>query len=292
MLREFAPAKINLYLHITGRRPDGYHILDSLTAFAGVGDEIRLEPAPRFDFIVDGPQADLLKQEPPEKNLAVRAAQALAERCGKKLDLRLTLIKNLPVASGIGGGSSDAAATLRVLASNWNIAADDPSLAAVASTCGQDVLVCLNPENCYITADGTAMGPELPHTNIVLVNPGKALATADVYKTFKNDGGIFSGAAQFSETPPDATALAAMLKTRANDLAKPALRLMPGIGEVLTALEKSDPLLARMSGSGATCFGLYPDRDSARRAAADILTAHPDWWVIQSHIPSRRDRRH
>src|ERR1700742_3977481 len=103
MLREFAPAKINLYLHITGRRADGYHLLDSLAAFAGVGDEILLEEAPRFDFIVEGPQAGLLKKENPENNLAVRAARALAEHTGKKLDLRLTLIKNLPVASGIGG---------------------------------------------------------------------------------------------------------------------------------------------------------------------------------------------
>src|SRR5277367_3326683 len=115
MIREFAPAKINLYLHITGHRADGYHILDSLAAFAGVGDEIMLEPAPRFDFMVEGPQANLLKTEDPEKNLAVRAARALAERVNKTLDLRLTLIKNLPVASGIGGGSSDAAAVLRLL---------------------------------------------------------------------------------------------------------------------------------------------------------------------------------
>src|ERR1700679_2209062 len=110
MIIQFAPAKINLYLHITGRRPDGYHELDSLTVFAGVGDEIRLEAAPRFDFIVEGPQAGLLKNEPPESNLIVRVVRGLAERIGKPLDLRLTLIKNLPVASGIGGGSSDAAA--------------------------------------------------------------------------------------------------------------------------------------------------------------------------------------
>src|SRR5690348_15635013 len=110
MLSEFAPAKINLYLHITGRRPDGYHLLDSLVAFAAVGDELRLEPAPRFDFIVEGPQAAFLKSEPIESNLAVRAIRTLAERVGRSLDVRITLMKNLPVASGIGGGSSDAAA--------------------------------------------------------------------------------------------------------------------------------------------------------------------------------------
>jgi 4-diphosphocytidyl-2-C-methyl-D-erythritol kinase len=292
MLREFAPAKINLYLHITGRRPDGYHILDSLTAFAGVGDEIMLEPAPRFDFLVEGPQAAALKKEPPENNLVVKAARALAEKTGKPLDLRLTLIKNLPVASGIGGGSSDAAAALRLLAAHWNLAADDPALADVAAACGQDVLVCLQPETCYITAEGAVPGPTLPHTNIVLVNPGKALATADVYKTFKTDGGIFAGKATFDKPPEDASRLAAMLKARNNDLFRPALRLMPAIGEVLKAIEASDQcMLARMSGSGATCFGLYPDRDHARGAASDILQNHPDWWVIQSHIPSLRDRR-
>ena len=293
MLREFAPAKLNLYLHITGRRTDGYHMLDSLAAFAGIGDEILLEEAPRFDFIVEGPRAGLLKKENPENNLAVRAARALAERTGKKLDLRLMLIKNLPVASGVGGGSSDAAAALRLLASHWGLEPDDPALAVIAAQCGQDVLVCLKPESCYITAEGTTSGPDLPHSNIVLVNPGQALGTADVYKAFKDGGGIFSNAAPFEETPADAGQLAAMLKTRTNDLAKPALQLMPGIAEVIKALAASSQcLLARMSGSGATCFGLYSDRDSARRAAADILAAHAGWWVIQSHIPVRRsDRR-
>jgi 4-diphosphocytidyl-2-C-methyl-D-erythritol kinase len=292
MLIEFAPAKINLYLHITGRRADGHHILDSLVAFAGVGDEIRCESAPRFDFIAEGPQAALLKKEPADNNLVVRAARMLAEKTGASLDLRLTLIKNVPVASGIGGGSSDAAAALRLLAGRQNLASGNPALAEVAAACGQDVLVCLQPENRYITAGGAETGPELPHTNIVLVNPGKALSTADVYKAFRDGGGIFSAEARFKESPADAHQLAAMLKERSNNLAKPALRLMPEIGEVLKALETSDQcLLARMSGSGATCFGLYPDRDSARRAAADILASHTGWWVIQSHIPSRRDRR-
>src|SRR5580658_8303462 len=179
MLREFAPAKINLYLHITGRRPDGYHILDSLAVFAGVGDELLLEPAPRFDFLVEGPQAALLKKEPIEANLVVRAAKMLAEKTGKLLDLRLTLIKNLPVASGIGGGSSDAAAALRLLAAHWGLAPGDPVPAQVAAACGQDVLVCFSPDSCYMTAEGPVPAPELPYTNIVLVNPGKALSTAD-----------------------------------------------------------------------------------------------------------------
>jgi 4-diphosphocytidyl-2-C-methyl-D-erythritol kinase len=292
MLREFAPAKINLYLHITGRKPDGYHILDSLAVFAGVGDELMLEPAPRFDFLVEGPQAALLKKEPDDKNLVVRAAKMLAEKTGKPLDMRLTLIKNLPVASGIGGGSSDAAAALRVLAAHWGLVPDDPALASVAAFCGQDVLVCLRPESSYMTVDGTDPASELPYADIVLVNPGKALSTADVYKTFKDDSGIFSSMARLEKPPTDAAQLAEMLKARHNDLSKPALRLLPVIGEVIDALENSGRcMLARMSGSGATCFGLYPDRDSSRRTAASILEAHPGWWVIQSHIPRRGDRR-
>jgi 4-diphosphocytidyl-2-C-methyl-D-erythritol kinase len=293
MIREFAPAKINLYLHITGRRTDGYHVLDSLTAFAGVGDEIRLEAAPRFDFIIDGPQADLLKNQDIESNLAVRAARALAERTGNLLDVRLTLIKNLPVASGVGGGASDAAAALRALAFHWDIAPDDPRLFEIAALCGQDdVPVCLRAESSYITAEGPKTGPELPYTNIVLVNPGKALSTATVYKAYKESPAAFSGTAQFKDIPRDTGELTAMLKARSNDLAAPALALMSEISAVLRALEASDHcLLARMSGSGATCFGIFPDRDSARKTAADILAAHPDWWVIQSHIPLRRDRR-
>jgi 4-diphosphocytidyl-2-C-methyl-D-erythritol kinase len=158
--------------------------------------------------------------------------------------------------------------------------------------CGQDVPVCLKTETCYMTSKDTAPGPELPHTNIVLVNPGKPLATADVYKACREQGGAFSRAAPFKEEPVDATSFAAMLKARSNDLTKPAQHLMPEITEVLKALETAGQcLLARMSGSGATCFGLFPDRDSARRAAADILAAHEGWWVIQSHIPGLRDRR-
>jgi 4-diphosphocytidyl-2-C-methyl-D-erythritol kinase len=292
MFREFAPAKINLYLHITGRRADGYHLLDSLTAFAGVGDEIILEDAPRFDFMIEGPQAALLKNEPAENNLAVRAMRGLAERVNRPLDFRFTLIKNLPVASGIGGGSSDAAASLRALAARWDLALDNTHLLQAAALCGQDVPVCLHDSNCYITAEGTEAGPELPYTNIVLVNPNQALPTADVYKAYKNSSAAFSKPAQFGNVPADAAELVAMLKERTNDLASPALQQLPIIGTVLKTIENSAAcMLARMSGSGATCFGLYPDRESARTAAAEIFAANSNWWVIQSHIPLRRDRR-
>ena len=220
-------------------------------------------------------------------------AHELAMRTGKPLDLRLTLIKNLPVASGIGGGSSDAAAALRALALHWGIESEDSRLWEAAATGGQDVPVCLRGDSCYMTAGGTAPGPRLPHTDIVLVNPNMALATAGLsYKAYKEGGFAFSPVARLEETPPDTATLVSLLKTRANDLAKPAMRAMPVIGDIIASIEASaDCLLARMSGSGATCFGIYPGRDYARRAAADILAAHPNWWVIQSHIPRATDRR-
>jgi 4-diphosphocytidyl-2-C-methyl-D-erythritol kinase len=218
--------------------------------------------------------------------------QALAERVGRPLNIRITLIKNLPVASGIGGGSSDAAAALRALAAYWELSFDDPRLLEAAALCGQDVPVCLNADNCYITAEGMETGPELPYANIVLVNPGKALGTVDVYKAYRQGGSPFSKTARFSSAPADIEALTALLKERSNDLEAPALKLLPMIGDVLKALESSVSCrLGRMSGSGATCFGIYPDRDSARKAAAEILAANSGWWVIQSHIPLRRDRR-
>jgi 4-diphosphocytidyl-2-C-methyl-D-erythritol kinase len=286
-LVEAAPAKLNLYLHITGRRADGYHDLDSLVAFAGCGDEIRVERADEFKFVLEGPLAAALRNEPPENNLAVKAAFSLAELLGRKPEIKLTLGKNLPVASGIGGGSSDAAATLRALARLWHLPANDPRILEAAQKHGQDVPVCLKIDNNYMTAEGTSPAPSLPHTDVVLVNPNKALPTPDVYKAFRDGSYGFTPKAQLTEPPRNIEALIAVLKDRRNDLYEPACQVMPEVGDVIKALEKTNPLLARMSGSGATCFGLYADRIKARAAAASILTANPGWWVAQSYIPAR-----
>jgi len=288
IIHEFAPAKLNLYLHVTGRRADGYHDLDSLVAFASVGDQIQLEPASVFSFAIEGPQAIALAHEPAGKNLVVQAAQALAVLTGNTLDLKLTLIKNLPVASGIGGGSSDAAATLRALAQYWELAVTDPLLRDVAAQLGQDVLSCLVVENNYLIPSGTAPAPELTYTDCVLINPGKALPTPTVYKAYRESGAAFSPVAQLSEAPRNLAALVETLRARRNDLYEPACRLMPEIQNVITALEGTDCLLARMSGSGATCFALYSDHSSACAAAAALLTVHPDWWIEQAYIPYRK----
>lgn len=291
-LREFAPAKINLYLHVTGRREDGYHDLDSLVNFAGVGDELRLESADSFSFVIEGPQAQALSSEPIDSNLAVKALKNFAEIVGKELKVKVTLVKNLPVASGIGGGSSDAAAALRALAKFWGISTRDPRLVQAAEPLGQDVPVCLKIANNYMTAQGTADAPEFPYADIVMVNPNKGLPTAEVYKAYKNNAVRFSPIAQIAEVPKDLNGFIQALEARWNDLCEPACKIMPEIKGVLDALQKTDGcMLARMSGSGATCFGIYSDRNVARKAAADLLKQHPEWWVTQSYIPCRVDPR-
>ncbi|MDE2029215.1 MAG: 4-(cytidine 5'-diphospho)-2-C-methyl-D-erythritol kinase [Alphaproteobacteria bacterium] len=282
---EFAPAKLNLYLHVTGRRADGYHDLDSLVAFATIGDEIRLRPAQDFSFVVEGPQADALAREDRDANLAVAAAQSLAVLTHNALGISLTLIKNLPVASGIGGGSSDAAATLRTLAQFWGLAADDPRLAEAAARHGQDVPVCLKTENCYMTADGVVAAPRLPRAGVVLVNPGKELPTPMVYKNYRESGDAFSPLARFDHAPSNVQDMATMLKLRSNDLYAAACRLLPEIVDVVDAIAAStECLLARMSGSGATCFGIYADKAAAETAAKEIKNANPDWWVEAGEI--------
>ncbi len=281
----FAPAKINLYLHITGKREDGYHLLDSLVAFTNIGDSLRLEAAPTFSFRMEGPRANALKQEPADSNLAVKAARELAKALGKTLHVKLTLTKNLPIASGIGGGSSDAAATLKALTEHWGFAPHAPLLRQIAAGLGQDIPCCLEAATCYFRDIGNAVdpGPALPHTDIVLVNPNEPLPTPAVYKA---RSGPFASAARFEKAPQNPAELAEMLRSRSNGLTDAACRLAPAIKDILAALEQSpDCLLARMSGSGATCFGLYPNRLAARQAASQILARHPDWWVVPGHLP-------
>ncbi len=275
-----APAKINLYLHVLGRRPeDGYHLLDSLTVFVDAGDELRIEEGEGLSLRVEGPMASGLSQESQENNLIVRAARRLGERLGKPLDVSFTLIKNLPIASGIGGGSSDAAAALRLLAEKWGMDANDGLLREVAAELGQDIPCCIAAKTCYLRGVGgeLAAGPRLPETHMVLVNPNRPLPTPEVYK---RRSGKFAEAAPLERDPSTAAELAEMLLLRENSLAAAAIAIMPEIAEILESLASTpDCLLARMSGSGATCFGLYPSRAAAEAAAAAIAMSHPSWWV-------------
>jgi len=278
-IQDVAPAKLNLYLHVLGRRADGYHELDSLVAFAACHDLVEIREAGAFRFEIDGPFAEALAAEDPERNLAVRAARALAEAVGRPLDVEIVLTKNLPVAGGIGGGSSDAAAVLRLLSMLWDLPQDHPALARVAPGLGADVPVCLHGRTAYFGGIGDRIDPApvLPETWIVLVNPGISLPTKDV---FAARTGAFGSVGRLERTPRDAQDLAELLRMRGNDLTEPALGLVPVVGEALAALDATpDCLLSRMSGSGATCFGLYRDAEAAMLAAHLIRRVRPGWWV-------------
>lgn len=279
-----APAKLNLYLHVTGKRADGYHLLDSLVAFAELGDVLTLRPADGLTLRMTGPFAGPLRAEDPERNLAVRAVRALAAHLGREADLEIVLDKRLPVASGIGGGSADAAAALSGAARLWGVAADDPELYRLARSIGADVPVCLYARTAYFAGTGEeiAPGPVLPTVWLVLANPGVALETRTV---FAARTAPFTAPARLTRDPADAADLAAMLMERGNDLAAPAAALCPVIGEVLDRLAGADGcLMSRMSGSGATCFGLFATEEGARAAAAGIAADQPGWWVRPSRL--------
>lgn len=266
----FAPAKINLALHVTGRRPDGYHLLDSLVVFADIGDRLRAVAAGTLSLEVTGPRAAGVPVD--GSNLVLRAAGLLAPGRGA----RITLEKCLPAASGIGGGSSDAAAAVRALAALWGV--PRPGAEALLPL-GADVPVCLAAAPARMSGIGERLAPlpEVPQAGIVLVNPGVGVSTPAVFGALER-----RDHAPLPEPAPwkDAAALARWLGATRNDLEPPARALVPEIGAVLAAIgAQAGCLLARMSGSGATCFGLFPDRAAAVAAAAAIRGIDPGWWV-------------
>ncbi|MBT3553807.1 MAG: 4-(cytidine 5'-diphospho)-2-C-methyl-D-erythritol kinase [Rhodospirillaceae bacterium] len=282
-----APAKINLYLHVTGQRADGFHTLDTLIAFAGIGDEITARSAETLRLEIDGPFAGVLQAgaQNPVDNLVLKAARALADYAGVPERAHISLTKNLPIAAGIGGGSADAAAALKALTKLWQIPWDADAMLKLAATLGADVPMCLAGETAFAGGIGEQLSPAppLPAYGLVLVNPGVALSTPDVFAARTGD---FSEAARFTDAPRDAAAFAQILAARRNDLAEAATALAPVIGDVLTALDAAGAHLARMSGSGATCFGLFDDLGAAKSAAKRLQTDQPDWWVAATKLAS------
>jgi 4-diphosphocytidyl-2-C-methyl-D-erythritol kinase len=277
-LREAALAKVNLYLHVVGRREDGYHVLDSLAVFPSIGDELVAEPAIGLELAVEGPFGAALDGE--ADNLVLRAARALARASGIAPQARMVLTKNLPVASGIGGGSADAAAALRVLARLWGVAAADAELAV---RLGADVPVCVaaHPARMGGIGEILAPAPAMPACGMVLLNPGVAVSTPAIFRA--RPAG-FSAPAALPPGWADLDAMAAALRGLTNDLETPALALHPQIGEALSALREARGCrLARMSGSGATCFGLFDDAAAAAQAAAQLR--RPGWWVWGGSLP-------
>jgi 4-diphosphocytidyl-2-C-methyl-D-erythritol kinase len=278
--KALARAKLNLYLHITGRRADGYHLLDSLVAFVALGDGLRARTADSLSLGIVGPFAAALQAEP--DNLVLRAARALRQTVGIGVGAAIELDKRLPVASGIGGGSADAAAALVILQRLWRLDLDRATLDRLALSLGADVPVCLHGQASFVGGIGgeLAPAPTLPPAGLVLVNAGVPLATADVFGRFT---GPFGTPARFSEHPRDAAALATILAGRANQLTDAAMALQPAIAGVLAAIQASPGcLLARMSGSGATCFGIYPDEAGATTAAGWLRERLGNAWVAPS----------
>ena len=274
---EAARAKINLFLHAGAKRADGFHELESLVAFADTGDVLCFEPADTLSLATDGPFASAIQNEP--DNLVLKAGRALAAHACTEPRAKIALTKNLPVASGIGGGSADAAAALRGLAKLWKLDYPLHAMAGVALPLGSDVPVCLASRPAWMTGRGEHVTPvALPHVAMVLVNPGVAISTADVFARLHSRTG--------TGTPKpgaihSAGELVTYLKTTTNDLEAPAREIAAVIGDVLAAL--SGAMLSRMSGSGATCFGIYADDAAANAAAVTISKAHPHWWVKATH---------
>jgi 4-diphosphocytidyl-2-C-methyl-D-erythritol kinase len=279
----FAPAKVNLYLHVTGRRADGYHTLDSLIAFADIGDRLAAEPAGVLSLEVSGPEAPSLPFTD-EDNLVLRAARLLAAHTGVATGAALWLQKNLPVAAGIGGGSSDAAAALRALRQLWQVSIADAELCALAARLGADIPACVGGHAVWVAGIGERIEPAaaLPKAGILLANPRTKLPTAAVFAARRGpfgDLGPFGEPGRFEPMPADVVGLAQILMRCRNDLTDAAIGLVPEIGAVLESLGAlPGALLARMSGSGATCFALFRDRGAAERAREALAAAEPLWW--------------
>ncbi len=273
-----AAAKVNLTLNVVGRRDDGYHLINGLVVFAGIGDVLEVEPAERFGLEIDGPFGEAVAAG--GDNLVARAAHGFAALAGREPAVRITLRKNLPVAAGIGGGSADAGATLRALAALWQPALDRSDLEELALSLGADVPVCLLARPAYMSGIGEviACAPDLPAAHLVLVNPGVQLSTATV---FAGTAGHYSAPRQrLSGAPGDAAALADWLRAGGNDLTRAACVLEPRIAVAIARIAAARGcLLERMSGSGPTCFGLFATAAAARRAALEIAAENAAWWV-------------
>jgi len=286
-LAAFAPAKVNLYLHVIGQRPDGYHLLDSLIAFADIGDRITAEPATTLLLEISGPQAAGLAGLG-QDNLMLRAARLLADHAGTCRGAALHLEKNLPISAGIGGGSSDAAAVLRVLAALWHLSIDETALRGLGARLGADLPACLYGRAAWVGGIGERIEPalDLPEAGILLANPGRELPTAAV---FGARPGSFGEAGRFALMPKTAIELAGVLKSRRNDLTGAAIGLVPEIGAVLARLSQlPGSLITRMSGSGATCFALFSDRGAAEEARLALTAAEPGWWCAAGSFIVRK----
>lgn len=282
-VRQFAPAKINLTLHVTGRREDGFHLIESFVVFADVGDEVEVRSHEGYDIDVSGPFAHLLEHE--ENNIALDAAISFVKGFRDCLPgVHIDLVKNLPIAAGMGGGSSDAAAVIRALAYLVDINVSRTAAGQLAIGLGADVTVCLDPQASFMSGVGNLVTtlPALPDVYAILVNPNIKMLTGAVFAALAVPGAIRRDEVGLKPEHAfsDAVDLTNFVRSCRNDLEPPALRMCPEIIEVQDALlAQGGCLLARMTGSGATCFGLFADKTQAKRGAEAIMEKAPNWWV-------------
>ena len=276
LIEEQARAKVNVALHVTGRRADGYHLLDSIVAFADLCDRLSVAPARSNSLRITGPQsADL----DPRDNLVLRAREAMAQVFGALIpNIAVELDKHIPLASGLGGGSADAAATLRALCRLTGLDHGSRAIHDIALSLGADVPACLGSRACRMQGIGDGLEPlaALDPLHVVLANAGPALATAEVFAAL----GLAPGETGYPplDTPCD-------LEHARNDLTPAATRLLPVIGEVLAALRAAPKAkFARMSGSGGTCFAVFSSPADAEQAAAELASRHPDWWIRRAML--------
>lgn len=277
-----APAKINLFLHVGDKRSDGFHALESLVAFTQYGDRLEIVPAETLSLSVTGAFAAQVPTG--DDNLAIRAAKML--QVGEPAGARVVLEKNLPVASGLGGGSADAAAVLRALNLLWRRELEEDALLRIASALGSDLPACLLSRPLWMEGRGERVSrlPAFPELPVLLVNPGVAVPTGPVFAALDRRTGV-GKAERPDRTLETLSDVGAYLKGTRNDLEEPALRIAPAITEALQTLKEADGCaIARMSGSGATCFGLFEDEQSAWRAVEEIGAKRPSWWVRATRI--------
>lgn len=282
VITETGRAKLNLTLHITGKRPDGYHLLESLVMFARFSDQLSFYPSDTLSLEISGSFSSLLSSS--EDNLVLRAASGLKAITGCDKGARILLEKHIPVGAGLGGGSADAAAALRGLMTLWDVHPDSESLHRLCVSLGSDVPVCMGSRTSVMTGVGDQIKPldiRFP-MYAVLVNPRVSLLTAEVYKAFSGNFSTIDNTSFSANTFGDFTAA---LARKHNALEAPALSLQPVVADVLACIKGLDGcVLARMSGSGATCFGLFATKNAANHAAGVIQESRPAWWVSPTYL--------
>lgn len=284
-ISHMARAKINLDLLITGQRDDGYHLLDSLVVFADYGDEISVRPSQNLNLDITGPFAGGLREE--RNNIVLKAARLLQDKLDTRQGAEIELVKNLPVSSGIGGGSADAAAAIHGLMELWNITDRISDLDDLPLSLGADVPVCLASATMQMSGTGERLRRihlKFP-LYLLLVNPGISLSTSDIFRARADRKAVFSPSRNLPDDIATIAQLQDILGDGGNDLEHDSCLAVPEIRRVLAEIGQGEKcMVAGMSGSGATCFGLYSTHDAARGQAAIIARNFPDWWVKPARV--------